>query len=457
LVEGEVIMRLTTLLLAGAAATLMATAGHAQQVITLEAWTIGPDEPSEPRASNLERAAERLNEMLEAEGADHRVEVNASFDTVGWEGYRRRALLAFEAGEAPDIIQSAHVDVAAWADAGFIAPLGDLIAEHEEFEGIVPTLWEAVTYKGERWGVPQDTEARPLYFSKTLLAELGWSEDEIEALPERIQDGEFTWDDVIEVAKEAVEAGVVERGRGYWHRPVNGPDFFQFPRIFGGELQDPETGQLIYDTAAGEGMFGLMARMIEEGVYTADVLGTPWPDFHRQTSTGNVLFWSGGTWNWADWAENFVADRGGEEFLFETVGFALQPAAEEGGTPVTLSQPQAYMISADSQHKELAARLLAVVQDPEIEKHHFLRSKRPPILRASAELPEYQEEPFIQSITYMLDYATFQPVHPNLGEYSDILFRTLSAVEHGQFDAKDGAEIMAEELQRQLGDQVIVR
>jgi inositol-phosphate transport system substrate-binding protein len=450
-------MRLHSLLLAGAAVALMVTGAQAQQVITLEAWTIGPDEPSEPRASNLERAAERLNEMLEAEGADYRLEVNASFDTVGWEGYRRRALLAFEAGDAPDIIQSAHVDVAAWSDAGFIAPLSDLIAEHGEFDDIVPTLWEAVTYKGERWGVPQDTEARPLYFSKALLAELGWSEDEIAALPERVRNGEFTWDDVIEVSKEAVEAGVIAPGHGYWHRPVNGPDFFQFPLIFGGELQDPDTGQLIYDVAAGEGMFSLMARMVEEGVSTPDVLGTPWPDVHRQTAGGNVLFWSGGTWNWPDWAENHIDDLGGEPFLFETVGYALQPAAERGGAPVTLSQPQAYMIAADSEHKELAARLLAIVQNPEIEKHHFLRSKRPPILRSSAELPEYQEEPFIQSVTYMLDYTTFQPLHTNLGEYSDILFRTLSAVEHGQFDAKDGAEIMAEELQRQLGDQVIIR
>lgn len=64
---------------------------------------------------------------------------------------------------------------------------------------------------------------------------------------------------------------------------------------------------------------------------------------------------------------------------------------------------------------------------------------------------------FIQEITYMLDYSTFQPLHPSLGQYADILFRTLQAVEFGQLPPDDAAEIMAEELQRELGDDVIIR
>lgn len=450
-------MIMRSLLLAGAA-MLLAIGAHAQETITLQAWTIGPDEPSEPRATNLELAADRLNEELEAEGADWRVEVNAEFDTVGWEGFRRRALLAFEAGDGPDIIQSAHVDVAAWADAGFIAPLSEDIEKHDAFEDIVEALWGAVTYRGERWGVPQDTEARPLYYSKAGLRELGWSDEEVEALPDRIRDGDFTWDDVIETSKQAVEAGVIEAGRGYWHRPVNGPDLFQFLLVHGGELQDPETGQLIYDVEAGRGAFSMLHRMAEDGVFAAsDVLNMAWPDFHRETSTGNVLFWSGGTWNWADWRENYVQDLGGADYLFENVGFALQPAYPGVDRPLTLSQPQAYMVSADTPHHEAAVRLLAAVQDPEIEKNHFVRSLRPPILRSSTELAEYQDNEFIQGITYMLDYSTFQPLHPSLGQYSDTYFRTIQAVAFAQFSPDEAAEIMAEELQRELGDQVIIR
>jgi inositol-phosphate transport system substrate-binding protein len=447
----------TRLLIATALAVPLPAAALAQETITLRAWTIGPDAPSEPRATNLEAAAERLNEQLEAEGEDWRVAVEADFDTVGWEGYRRRVLLAFEAGDPPDIVQSAHVDVAAWADAGFIAALDDDIAAHDEFNDMVDALWGAVTYRGQRWGVPQDTEARPLYFNTALLGELGWSDEEIASLPDRIRDAEFTWDDVIATSVEAVEAGVVEPGRGYWHRPINGPDLQQYLLIHGGETQDPETGQLIYEVEAGRGTFNMLVEMVEKNVMTNDILGMPWPDFHRETSGGNVLFWSGGTWNWADYIENYVGPLGGEDYLFENVGKALQPASAEVGRPLTLSQPQAYMISADSPNQEAAARLLAATTVPEVEVNHFVRSLRPPILRASTELPEYQDTRFIQEITYMLDYTTFQPLHPGLGQYADILWRMIEAVEFGQIPPDEAAEIMAEELERALGDQVIIR
>lgn len=339
---------LPRLLAATALTAALAVPALAQETINLRAWTIGPDEASEPRATNLELAAERLNEQLEAEGADWRVAVEADFDTVGWEGFRRRVLLSFESGGAPDIVQSAHVDIAAWADAGFIAALDEDLDAHEEFGDVVEALWGAVTYRGQRWGVPQDTEARPLYFNKTLLGELGWSGEEIDNLPERVREGEFTWDDVIATSVEAVEAGVVEPGRGYWHRPINGPDIQQFLLVHGGDTQDPETGQLVYDLEAGRGTFAMMAEMVDREVFSTDVLGMPWSDFHRETSTGNVLFWSGGTWNWADYIENYVSDLGGEDYLFENIGMALQPASAAVGTPLTLSQPQAYMIHADT-------------------------------------------------------------------------------------------------------------
>jgi inositol-phosphate transport system substrate-binding protein len=79
-------------------------------------------------------------------------------------------VLASEANESPDIILSGHEDIGAWAPAGYIIPLDALIAEHPEFEDIVPSLWESQTWNGEIWGVPQNAEARPIFFSKLLLS-----------------------------------------------------------------------------------------------------------------------------------------------------------------------------------------------------------------------------------------------------------------------------------------------
>lgn len=425
---------------------------HAQRVITLEAWTIGPDEPAIHRAENLEAAAELLNAELAAEGADFRVAINADFDTVGWADFRRRLLLAFDAGMAPDIIASSHLDIATWSDAGFLLPLDELLAEHEVFDGLVKGLWDFVTYKGAVYGVPINPEARPFYFNKVLLRKLGWSEEEIAVLPERIRQGAFTWQDVIEVGKEAVAAGVVERGHAYWHRPVIGPDFYHTYFAFGGRLQDPETGQLVFTRDAALGLFSLYQQMVDEGVMLRELIGMPWTEWHRNWVDGNVLFVSAGTWSWAQWAVEYGA---GYDYLWDTFHFALQPAAEPGGRPVTLSHPLAYMVWSGTEHPELAVRLLSHVFSPELDVR-ALESGHLPVLETTRALPEFQGNEFVRQVIYMLEYTTAQPVHEGFGRYNEIFFRSISAVHAGHLSPEEAVEITADELRRALGDQVII-
>src|SRR5688500_12316226 len=166
------------------------------------------------RATNIEEAAATLG--LKAE---------AIADPTGWGDYKKKFLLAADSGQAPDIILSGHEDIAPWGKSGYIIPLDEMInANQDNYKEIFPELWKSVTWDGKRWASPQDTEARPLFFNQKKLAELGWSQQEIDSLPDRIRSGEFTLDDMIATAKQAVEKGVVKKGYGYWHRPTKGSD-----------------------------------------------------------------------------------------------------------------------------------------------------------------------------------------------------------------------------------------
>ena len=100
---------------------------------------------------------------------------------------------------------------------------------------------------GRMWGIPQDAEAGPLYYSKILLQELGWSSDKIESLSRRIENCEFGWEEMFDTAQQAVEAGVVAEGNGWWHRPSSGPDFLYYYYAAGGEITSEEDA-LIFDT-----------------------------------------------------------------------------------------------------------------------------------------------------------------------------------------------------------------
>jgi len=432
--------------------------GLAQQTITLQAWTIGPEEASRTRATNLVEAAEEFNRILEAERAPYRVRVETSFETTSWDNYHRRLLLAFQSGRAPDIVQTTHVDIGAYAEGGYIVPLEEYLGRYRTFQEVVPALWSAVTYRGKRYGVPQDTEARPLYFNKTLLSKLGWTSSQIAGLAQAIREGRFTWEDLIRVGQEAVQKGVVRPGYAYWHRPVNGPDFYQFYYACGGTLQNPQTGKLVLDRTALGCMYGLLGRLVQTGVMTRDLLGMPWANWHNTVSSGQVLFASAGTWTWAQWATQYYAkDHGGYDYLWRTFGFALQPAVRPGGKPVTLSQPQVYLVTAASRNKELAVRLLSLVTQPKYDAKHAVGSAHLPILRTTYVLPEVRNDRFLQSVRYMLDYTTYQAMSPDWGVYADAIFRGISAVEGGQLSPEAAVDLVAKDLRAKLGDRIEIR
>lgn len=425
----------------------------AQRVVVIKAWTIGPDIPAATRFNNLQTAAERLNADLRREGAGVQVKVEGSFDTTNWDAYLRRVLLASQTGDPPDIMQASAALAATWSTAGFVIAQDEYIPKYAQFADVVPGLWESVKYKDKVWGIPQDTEARPLYFSKTLLRKLGWTDTQIAELPKRISTGEFTWDNVLATARDAVQKNVVDAGKGYYHRPTNGPDFVQWYRSFGGRDFDAASGKLLFTKAAALRYFQFLRTGVEQGVIEKDRLNNDWNRFHQPVSDGKVLFWSGGTWNWAEWAQLWVNDRGGEQYLFANIGYAPHPSYRKGGKPITLSNPQAYFVSTGSKNKDLAVRLLAYTTVPDLDAKHAVGSAHLPVLRATARLVN---DRFLKDVSYLLNYTTFQPSHPDLSKWQDALFRGVSAVESGQSTPEQTVDLVAGEMQRTIRDQIII-
>jgi inositol-phosphate transport system substrate-binding protein len=366
--------------------------------------------------------------------------------------------MAAEAKEAPDIILSGHEDIAAWAEAGFIISLDDYIEKYWDhtYYDIIPELWSSCMYKGVKYCIPQDTEARPMYFSKSLLKKLGWTDAEIEALPGKIKAGEFTLYDLLEVAKEAQDKGVVEPGHGYWTRPKKGGDFYAVYFAFGGQMQDPETGKLVLVKDA----FLKHLKFHYDTVFTYKTtpegfIGTDWRVWHETVSAADkILFWNGGTWHWAEWQVKYGRT---EDFLRENVGFALFPAGEPGLPPIELSHPLVYMVTADSKHPDLAFRILTEASATRLNSLHAVESAHLAIRLSQLNCPKYAESWFLKETGYMVEYAVFQPNHPRFGEYDTILWTALSAVMAGEVTPEEALDIVVEDLKATLEDEVIIK
>jgi len=404
------------------------------------------------RADNTVKAGEMVT--------DYNVEVQGVNDSASWADYKKKFTLAADAGEGPEIVLSGHEDVATWANAGYIVDFEACKAKYPEFADVIDSLWDSGTWNGTVWAVPQDTEARPMYYSKTKLAELGWSEEEIASLPDRIKNGEFTLDDLIATAKEAIEKGVVEPGYGYWHRNSKGGDFIQYYAAYGGRIYDEASDKLVISKGALVNFYKFQRRVVEEGITPENFIGTESNIWHDTVSHDKVVFWNGGVWNWSNWAKNFVAEEGGNDYLFSFVGYALQPSGIKGQPGVTLSHPLVYMITSPKTSGtdlyDEACAVLAKTTTPELNTVHAVESTHLGILKSQAADPTYAQDKLLSETLYMLDYNFYQPNHTMYTPWFDIVYDGMVKAEAGEVTPEKAAEDVVKLLESEIGDFLIV-
>ena len=408
------------------------------------------------RCNNLVSAVGATNAALAEAGDDRRIELEIIQDNADWGDYKTEFELASDAGAAPDIVCSGHEHIGDWAPAGYLVDLTSLLGDYAEFDDVIDALWTSTEFQGSRWGVPQDAEARPLFFNKTKLKELGWSDADIESLPDRIMNGEFTWEDMFDTAEEAVNAGVIAEGNGWWHRPKNGGDFLYYYYAAGGEIVG-DSDALIFDQEAALKVYEKLYAAVDRGILSDTRLDGDWTGWHTGVTNGDVLFVFGGSWNWAEWFSNYVVDRGGEDYLWEHFGFAAIPGMANGtGNPTTLTHPLLYMISSAAEHPDLALLLISKATVKELNSDYAIASGHLGILKSQAEYGPYTSSEYLSQVLPLLDVITFLPNSPHWSAWSNGYYEGILAAESG-FSAEDALEVAVDYLQNELGDNVIIR
>lgn len=440
-------------------ATVAPSAAAGATTVMLKAWTIGPDAPSYYRRDNLIAAAKNLNAELSKAGANKQVSLDATFESGGqWGDYLQKFTLAAEAKTSPDIMLAGHENFAPWVGPGYVRPLDDLIKKYQstgDVKDVIPTLWSAMKLKGKTYAVPQDTEARPMYYRKDLLAKMGWPKDKIDGLPDAVKKGDWTWSDLVATAKDAIGKGVVAPGMGWYHRPVKGADFYGYYYLQGGEMQDAASGKLILVKDAYEKYFQMHGdAVITDKITPKAVYGMDFKQWHETVTAGKVLFYNVGTWSWKEWQTTYKVP---EQSLWDNVGFMLIPAATKGGKPSTLSHPLAYMVTGNAKDPDLAFQVIADATTPALNSLHSVTSAHLAVLTTQAKDPTYSKDKFLLATGYMIDYTHFIPNHPKFGTYDDVLYRLLGAVEGGQMTPTQAVSTAVSELQGQLGDELIVK
>ncbi|UOE43514.1 extracellular solute-binding protein [Agromyces larvae] len=131
---------------------------------------------------------------MEADGKD----VTVQFEPQGVddENYKTKIALDLQSGEGADIIGMDGIWVGEFAEAGYIKPLaevgGDAVDGWDGWDQIPDAVQSALSFDGERYGVPQGADGRVLYYNKALFEQAGLPAD---WQPE-------SWADVLDAARE---------------------------------------------------------------------------------------------------------------------------------------------------------------------------------------------------------------------------------------------------------------
>ncbi len=440
----------------GAAMLALTGGAQAQETIELSLWSRA-DNSGPLRPGNILTAAERLNELLAAEGADFRVQVNV-LEQPGDGGYdsdAERLLRAFAIGEGPDLFHAAHEWVCAFADSDYLFDLTDYTQNNPDLFGdIFPSLWPSTECGGRRFAVPQDAEARMFFFNKNLMREAGFDDAFIENLDDQVLAGEVTLDDISDIAKQVVDNTDAEVG--IYHRPSRGPDYIMVFQQYGNSFVDPDSGKLLLEEDKLADAYGWFARNVESGVTPSNNTTLDWGIIRDQFYQDNkAAMWMYGIWDLGSNAfpRGVPSER---DAFYEQFGWVAAPAAEKGGQPGSLTHPIVYAVAA-GENAELAARIVGLASAPDLNTDHAVTTTHLGINRSQAEDPRYIEQWPLADATPLLEITKYMPNHGDFGTLNQIIYEALQGVETGQISADEAASFVLDEADARIPDSIVIQ
>ena len=436
-----------------AALALSSTAVFAQDY-TISVWSGGTGESENYRVDNIEIAAEELMREAAISGDDLSISVEKKTFT-SWDDFKQAVTLAAESNTAPNIIVTGHEDIAPWSQSGLIRPIEDYIdLDAWPMNQIYPNLIDIASFNGQVWGLPQDAESRPFFFYKPHMKAIGYTDDQIEALPAKIEAGDYTLYDVLEDAKKMQDAGLVEAGHGFYPRVSNGPDYWQFYVSFGGEIQDKESGKLVFNKQAMTDMYQFFADAVEMGVTSPTHLGTDWGQWYNEVANGKAGMWHGGTWHYARYQKE------GQEDFFGNIQFSLIPEGNANGKPNTVTHPLVYLISntGNDDVAEVASQLVAIASEPRLNTLHAIKSGHLAIGSEQTAVPLYANDRWASEATErLLPHAVSMPNNTDFGAFWTTMFKGLEASWTGQKSVEDAVADVEAEYKATMADAIIMK
>ncbi len=201
-------------------------------------------------------------------------------------------------------------------------------------------------------------------------------------------------------------------------------------------------------------MYQFFVDAVAKGVTRKNHIGTPWDQWYHEVATGAAGTWDGGTWHYA----RYTGKEGLKDF-FNKIQFTLIPAGK-GGRANTITHPLVYLITKqkDEDTMAIAAKLVELASQPEINALHAVQSAHLGISKAESQIDFYAADRWTREATErLLPYANAMPNNTDFGQYWDAMWKGLEAAWTGQKTPEQAVNDLVTTVQGSIGDGIIIR
>lgn len=308
------------------------------------------------------------------------VEVSFEGRGVDDEDYKSQLALDLGAGEGPDVFSIDGIWVGEFATAEYIAPLADVVGpsadEWDGWEQINEAVQGNASFEGQRYGIPQGTDGRVIYFNKDLFEQAGLPADWAPA----------TIDEVLDAARAIKEAlpdvtpiqlnGGVAMGEATTMQGA-----LPLLAAAGGQVYDEASGLWTGASPAMLEMLGTYATVFgDEGLGNVDwqLLTDGRDQTFEAFANGEIAMLIESDYLWRS-VINPDTGNFPMEGRDDVVGYTRIPAYEAGGALggldfASMSGGGAWVLNPNTEHADLAWELMTFILSPDVLAERYSES-----------------------------------------------------------------------------------
>ncbi|WP_254272544.1 ABC transporter substrate-binding protein [Haloarcula marina] len=307
-----------------------------------------PNDDSPPvwREAFIENATERL-------GQEPRM------GRFSYEDLRQKYLTGARTGD-PDAIEGVLSHLTEYVKAGHLEPLNDFAEGLDFYDGFVQSALDAVTYRGNLYGLPYNGNARALIYRLDILEELGQDVPETAAEFQevgRMINSEY---DDLWAYHNCTKDGSVRAFQEWMSHVYQHTDQLYVPdgESWSLNINADQLGQ-VFDN------WYYQIYAADDPVGNPDQLGTGWQVNDPGYLNGEFAFIECGTWlrGWTT-GDNINDSEATSQLLENNTSVAHLPYGE-GGSQGTFLEVKPVMVNSHSDQKEAAKQIAAAFAEPD--------------------------------------------------------------------------------------------